>query len=47
VTQGIPETSDGGGSMGLSWILFVLGIVLMRHRINAISSELTGHKRQF
>lgn len=47
VTQGIPETSDGGGSMGLSWILFALSIVLMRRRINAISSELTGHKRQF
>jgi hypothetical protein len=43
----IPETNDGGGSIGLSWMFFVLIIVSMRRRINAISSELTGHKRQF
>ncbi|MFQ3190991.1 MAG: hypothetical protein ACI936_002127, partial [Paraglaciecola sp.] len=29
----IPETNDGGGSIGLSWMFFVLIIVSMRRRI--------------
>lgn len=39
----IPETSDGGGSMGLSWMFFVLTIVIIRRSINAILGELYGH----
>jgi hypothetical protein len=32
----VPETSSGGGSIGLSWMLFMLTLVLMRRRINSI-----------
>jgi outer membrane protein assembly factor BamB len=33
VVAEVPESSSGGGSIGLLWLLFVLSLILMRHRI--------------
>jgi hypothetical protein len=35
--------SRGGGSIGFLWMFFSLTLMLMRRRINAISSKLIGH----
>lgn len=43
----IPETSSGGGSIGLSWICLVLTLVIIRRRINAILSERLAHSYPF
>jgi hypothetical protein len=43
----IPETSSGGGSIGLSWICLVLTLVIIRRRINAILSGRLAHSYPF
>ena len=43
----MPETSSGGGSLGLSWICLVSTLMIIRRRINAILSERIAHSYAF